>query len=407
MKQDRRRTRKLSTLALTGALVLPALPAPALAGAPAGSGTENSWRDSAPFNQISSATAFLADRGVTFGGFLQLDGSHVLSGGLPDSLAFDAQRLLDINATLDTQKLLGWPGGTLFLDVQSHSGSNVITHQVPALADPDNMDAYAETSVDRAWYQQDLLGQKGQLQLGLMYVDDQFFTVPYGQNFISLDFSSDASISTFVLPTFPKGAWGGDVFLYPDSHLSFAAGLFKDHATELSYDPGGQLLVTEEAWQGRWGGLPLKLQVGAWLDTGRFRRFLGGTVHRAAAVYLVASEKLWQPAGSADRGIGMFLQYGTAPASVAAVRQHIGFGLVWTGLAASRPHDEIGIAFSDSLLTAENRFRYGYESELEGYYQFDASHGWTIQPDFEYWRHPSGGITPPTVLGAVRVMYSF
>ncbi len=385
------RAGKPSTVVLAGALALSALSTPTFAA----------------LGPISSATSVLADHGVTLGGFVQADGSHVFSGGLPDSLGFDEQMLLDIYATANTQRLIGWPGGTLFLDMQSHSGPSVITHQVPAIADPDNMDAYQETSIDRAWYKQELMAHRVQLQVGLMYVDDRFFTVPYGQNFLSLDFSSDASIATFVLPTYPRGAWGGDVFVHPDRSLSFSVGVFNDHETELSYDPGGELIVSEEAWATRWRGLPMKLQVGAWVDTGRFRRFGGGTVHHANGTYLIASDKLWQPGSSTDRGIGMFLQFGSAPAAVAAVRQHIGVGLVWAGPFASRPHDEIGLAFSDSLLTAQSTFTHNYESEIEGYYQFDASHGWTVQPDLEYWTHPGGGNTPATLFGAIRVMYSF
>lgn len=399
-------TRRLA-VALVNALIVTGPPLTVLAAPPAAPASSESWRGVAPFKQLLSFDDFLRSRGVALHGFLQLDGSHVLFGGLPHSLGFDGQHLLDLNLTIDTAKLMGWPGGTLFLDAQSHTGPNVIARQVPALADPDNMDAYAETSVDRAWYRQDVLGSAIQVQVGLMYVDDQFFTVPYGGNFVSLDFSSDASISTFVLPTYPKGSWGGDLFVHPDQHLYFSAGVFRDHETELSYDPGGKLIVSEEGWQSSWRGLPYEVQVGAWTDTGAFRRFQGGLVHHASGVYLVASDKLWQPAGSADRGLGAFLQLGTAPASVAAVRRHLGVGLVWTGPTTARPHDEIGVAFSDSFLTAEDGFSYRYESEIEGYYQIDASHGWTVQPDLEYWQHPGGGTTPDTLLCLVRVMYTF
>ena len=355
----------------------------------------------------SNAAADLESHGVSLGGFLGFDGSHVLSGGLSHPLGFDAQRLFELTLTVDTRKLLGLQSGTLFLDTQSHSGANVITHQVPALADPDNMDAYSGTSLDRAWYQQDLLARKLRVRLGLMYVDDQFFTVPFGQNFVSLDFSSDASISTFVLPTYPKGAWGGDVFVYPGRGASLSMGVFRDHETELPYDPGGELVVSEEAWHGRWRGLPLTLQVGGWMDTGRFQRFEGGVAHQAAGAYLIASGKLWQPAARGDRGIGAFVQYGSAPPAVAVVRQHFGAGVVWTGPWAARPHDELGIAYSDSLLSPRAGLTQGFESEMATYYQFDASHGWTVQPDLEYWRHPGGGDAPDTILGLVRVMLTF
>lgn len=357
--------------------------------------------------QLSRAAAYFADHGIRAGGFVQLDGSHVLSGGLPHPLGFDAQRLLELSVTVDTRKLLGWPGGTLLIDAQSHSGANVITHQVPALADPDNMDAYSETSLDRLWFRQDFLARKLRVRLGLMYVDDQFFTVPFGQNFVSLDFSSDASISTFILPTYPKGAWGADVFAYPDRSVSFSVGVFRDHETELPYDPGGALVVSEEAWRGRWRALPVTIQVGGWIDTGRFHRFAGGWVHHAAGAYLIASGRLWRPSGGAGRGIGAFVQYGSAPPAVAAIRRHFGAGLVWTGPWAARPRDELGIAYSDSRLAARAGSIHGFESEIEAYYRFDASHGWTVQPDLEYWRHPGGGRTPDTVLGIVRVMLTF
>lgn len=360
-----------------------------------------------PPRRAEDVRSRLEDRGVSLGGFVQIDGSHVLSGGLPHPLGFDLQRLLDLSMRINTEPLFGLHGGTLFVDAQSHGGPNVATRQVPALADPDNMDAYSETSIDRFWYQQDWLGHALRARLGLMYVDDQFFTVPFGQNFVSLDFSSDASISTFVLPTYPKGAWGADVFAHTGNGLSFSLGAFRDHETELPYDPGGSLVVSEEAWRGRWSCRPVKLQVGAWIDTGLFRKFGGGMARRASGTYLVASGKLWQPACTSDRGIGVFAQWGEAPALVAAVRRHFGAGVVWTGPWTSRPHDELGLAYSDSQLSAHAAFKHGFESEIEAYYLIDASHGWTVQPDLEYWWHPGAGNAPNTLLGLVRVMLSF
>jgi porin len=359
------------------------------------------------WQQIKRTHDALDQHGVDLSGWVQLDGSTVAAGGQPDPLGFDGQYLIDLTAAIDTAKLVHLPGGTVMLDGQSHSGPSILTHQLPALQDPDNMDAYSETSLDRAWYQQSLWKQRVQMQVGLMYVDDQFFTVPYGSNFVSLDFSSDASVSTFLLPTFPKGSFGGDVQVAATKSLSFSGGAYNDHSTELPYDPGGVLYLTEEAWQSHWHGRPWKLQLGGWRDTGRFVRFAGGAQHHAAGAYAVASSKLWQPQRSQDRGVGLFVQFGTAPPAVANVRSHIGAGLVWTGPWAKRPKDEIGVAFSDSLLTHESNFRHGYENEVEVYYQMHAFHGLTIQPDMEFWQHPSGGAAPNTILALTRIMYTF
>jgi hypothetical protein len=61
----------------------------------------------------------------------------------------------------------------------------------------------------------------------------------------------------------------------PRKGLYFSGGVWSDHSTELRYDPGGDLYVTEEGWGSSGHGLPYKLQVGAWRDTGKFQRFQG------------------------------------------------------------------------------------------------------------------------------------
>jgi carbohydrate-selective porin OprB len=99
--------------------------------------------------------------------------------------------------------------------------------------------------------------------------------------------------------------------------------------------------------------------------------------------------------------------FGAGPESVAAVRRHYGAGVVWTGPFASRPKDELGVAFSDSLLTRKSNFVHGFENEFEVYYQIAAWKGLTVQPDVEYWMHPGGMTTPNTTLVLTRVMYTF
>lgn len=349
--------------------------------------------------------------GIAVSAFLQLDGSKLVSGGLGSPL-FDGQDLLDISVAVDTGKAIGWPGGELFLDLQSHSGPNIALRQIGSIQDPDNMDAGGETSLDRAWFRQNLAGRRVQLQAGLMYVDDQFLTVPYGQDFVSLDFSSDASISTFVLPTFPKGALGADVFYHPSGWFYAAGGVFNGSGnTELPYNPGGVLDITEFGADGRLLGRTDKIEIGAWRHTGRFRRFQGGILPAASGWYLVASQWLFQPpgggAGGNGRGLGAFFQYGAAPPAVAAIRRHLGAGIAWTGPFAARPQDALGLAVSRGGLTRQDTFRHAAETEIEGFYQIHVAPCLTVQPDLEYWSHPGGQRTPNALLALVRLIYRF
>lgn len=373
--------------------------------APAVRASGQTQRPSA-WQQWKAANSALNRHDLEISGWVQLDGSSVAAGGQPNADAFIGQSLIDLAATIDTDKLLHWPGGTLTAEGQAHSGSNILDRQFAAIQDPDNMDAPPGIWLAQLIYQQNLLHKKLQAQAGRMYVDSRFLTVPYGSNFVSLDFSSDGSISTFVLPTYPKGAWGGDVTVAPIKGLSFAGGIYNDHSTELSYDPGGNLLISEEAWQSDWHGKPYKLQIGIWRDTGTFQRFRGGVIRHVSGRYVVVSDKLWQPKDSNDRGVGMFFQYGSAPASVAKLHHHTGAGVVWDGPLKARPKDEIGLAFSDGLLTKQSVFRHGFENEVELYYQLNAGHGLTVQPDVEFWQHPNGE-SPNTLLLLVRAMYTF
>lgn len=328
---------------------------------------------------LARTAARLSPRGIDVAGFLQLDGSSVFAGGQPNPLSFDGQYLLDVSLSFDTQKLVGWPGGTFFLDAQTHGGPSILTHQMPALQDPDNMDAYTTTSVDRARFQQSLWSRMLQLQVGLMYVDDQFFSSPFP--------TGRTSSPSTSLPT-PQSA--------PSSCRRFPR--VPSAATCSS---------TEAGWQSRWRGHRYKIQLGAWRDTGRFRRFDGSLSRLTSGIYGVASAKLWQPEADRDRGLGTFVQFGTGPPSVAAVQRHYGGGLVWTGPLASRPHDEAGFAFSDSVLTTQDAFLHGFENEFEAYYQIAVLSNLTVQPDLEYWLHPGGMGTPNTLLGLTRMVYSF
>lgn len=349
-------------------------------------------------------------RGIRWSGAILADVSHTLHGGLNDHSVL-AQYLLDLRATMKTARLFGWPGGTFFIDFQDHRGPSVQARQVGSIQDPDNMDAYATTGIDRAWYQQDLAGRRLRFRVGLMYVDDQFLTVPYGRDFVSLDFSSDASLSTFVLPTYPRGAFGADLFIYPTRSFYIAAGVFNGHLYQvLPYDPGGKFFITQTGLKGDIAGLPGVLELGAWRHTGTFSRFSGGLQHRAQGWYLVAGLALSHPRGDAagtQRGVGVFFQYGAGPPTVALIRRHVGAGIVWRGAFSGPRRDSLGLGVSDAYLTPDAGLVSGSETVYEAYYRLFVAHGLSVEPDLQYWHHPGGRGTPSALLALIRTQWSF
>lgn len=62
-----------------------------------------------PFQAWADTFSSLQRHGPALRGFLQFDGSHAFSRGLPDLLWLDKQYLLDLDATVDTDALFGLP----------------------------------------------------------------------------------------------------------------------------------------------------------------------------------------------------------------------------------------------------------------------------------------------------------
>ena len=352
----------------------------------------------------------LHSQGIDLSGSILTDVSRNLRGGLTDQGVI-GQYLVDLSAEINTDRLFGWNGGTIFVDVQGHRGPSVQAKQTGSIQDPDNMDAYNVTGIDRAWYQQDLADKRVKLRIGLMYVDDQFLRVPYAQDFVSLDFSSDASISTFVLPTYPRGAFGADTFVFPARSFYIAAGLFDGHLYHvLPYDPGGDFFIAQTGLKGRVMDLPGVLELGMWRHTGTFERFIGGQQHHASGWYLVAGLKVYRPHAPGQqtgRGVGVFFQYGAGPPAVAPISQHFGAGIAWTGPFLERPRDSMGLGVSDARLSAPAGFLSRFETVYEAYYRLSVSRALSVQPDLQYWHNPGGNGIPSALLLLVRTEFRF
>ena len=63
----------------------------------------------------------LSDGGISFDSSLTIDTSRNFQGGLDTSKTL-VRQLFDANATIDTERLFGWKGGTVFVDYQHQSG---------------------------------------------------------------------------------------------------------------------------------------------------------------------------------------------------------------------------------------------------------------------------------------------
>ncbi len=165
----------------------------------------------------------LEKTGLTIGGLLELDTTHVVRGGV-DSDSTLARCLFDLNLTLDTDAAFHWPGGTLFFDFQSHDGSNASAETVGDIQGFDNLDAAHFVQIYQLWYQQKFAGDMFRVKAGKIDANADFSVIEHGKEFLH----SAATYSTTIFPivTYPDPAPGADFFFKPADAFYAGIGAF-------------------------------------------------------------------------------------------------------------------------------------------------------------------------------------
>jgi porin len=109
-----------------------------------------------------------------------------------------------------------------------------------------------------------------------------------------------------------------------------------------------------------------------------------------AAVYNF-EQFLWQPDGSADRGVGLFFTAGVSDGLANPIKNSYTFGLGGKGVGSRRPNDNFGIGFSRTEFSdyfmegLRDRFDIGLEHEdaLEIYYSAEVTPWLTVTPSVQ------------------------
>ena len=343
----------------------------------------------------------LHDKGIDVAGSILLDASRNMTGGLTQDKTA-SRYLLDLNATLDTEKLFGWHGGTLFIDFENHDGDDGSTELTGDVQGFDNIDGRHFTQIYQFWYQQLLVGDTVRIKGGKIDANTDFSVIEHGKEFLN---SSPAySPTVFPMVTYPDPAPGAEVFwspantwyaglgaYYSNQHDTFLT--LSGHPEAIERASGGAFLIGELG--DRWtiaGNLPGHAAIGGWGHTGQFPKFQGGHVEGTGGFYAFGDQSFYHEAladGSA-RDLGLFLQYGASDPSVSQMSQHVGGGVAAAGLVPGRPSDIAGLGISWVKLGDLVGTRYGDETDVELFYRLQLTHWFNFKPDLQYIRHPGG-----------------
>jgi porin len=352
----------------------------------------------------------MEDGGLTIEGSYTGEWTGVWDGGVRRHPT--VRGLLDINATLDLEKVLGWQSASLFADFYWIDG-NSVSADAGDIQGVSNIEGDDRFQIAEVWYQQSFFEGKLRAKVGKIEANSEFAFVNAAGDFINS--SAGFTPTLIALPSYPDPATGLVLSWTPDERFSLTGGFMDGAATVdgvrtgsggpatfFSDDRSGDYFVIAEAnlnWDGGRAGF------GVWHHTGDFAEFSGGESSGTTAFYALAEHRVWK--ADDERGIDLFAQFGWADDEVSDVEWHLGLGAAWQGVCESRPSDATGVYVSFAALSDPA----GYaddETVVEWFYKVQLTGSVSVKPDIQFVFSPSGDSSlDDAVVGGLRVEIAF
>ena len=397
----------------------------------------------------------LSKRGVDF--------EFLYAGSMPDNLAGGLkpgaiyQGALMMMLDLDSQKLLGYSGGTFHASGLWLHGQKPFSDRYVGDLNKVNLLDYPNAA--RLWelsYQQKLFDDQLAFKFGQLSIDRDFIVPEYygsfGQSTLlnQTFFFPSLAFDVFDIPglpprhhglaTTPLAAPGLLMRWRPVKSAYFQAGVYGGNPDQ-SYSgtdfnlssPAGALAYFELGYRlnqdANSPGLEGSYKLGGYYHTGSFVDVYDGVTwafnaqagipqpavrdhHGNYGLYLLAEQQLYRENDKADparQGLVAFFRLSGAPADRNLAQFGIDGGLVYTGLFSSRNWDTLALGASylgisdairraqqDANLLAPGSFVVSdHETALELSYKVQATAWWTIQPSLQYVLHPGGSAAIP------------
>ena len=381
----------------------------------------------------------LSERGFTYYLIYTNDVLSNLSGGTRRGTV--DQGKLEAQFTLDLEKFAGWSNLTLYANVfQTHNTGRMRRDYIGGLNTIAAIEAAPSTRLSELWVERKFLDGAGSFRIGQLVADNEFFFSDLSNMFLQTDWPTITAVNLpGGAPAYPLSTPGARVKFDVTPNMSLLAAVFNgDPAGPCTGDPDTcnrhglnfrlrdpALGVAEAQFRSNQGkddtGLARTVKLGGWSHIGQFadQRFandgsllanpLGSGVpvrHRGDyGFYGVIDQQIYRPRGAAaDGGVSVFGLASITSSDRNLISAQLNGGIIFAGLIPGRPDDRFGVSvlysrFSDGIrafdqdainFTGAPGIVRDYEANIELSYVAQIVPGWTVQPDFQYVRHPSG-----------------
>jgi porin len=408
-------------------------------------------------NDMGGLRTALGDYGISFGLQETSEVLGNVTGGIHTGADYDG--MTEMSVGLDTQKAFGWTGGIFNISALQIHGRNLSTDNLDVLQQASGIEADRSTRLWEMWYQQSFFEGATDIKIGQQSVDQEFMVSQYSSTvFMNMMMGWPMLPSADMYaggPAYPLSSLGVRLRAQPTRSLTVLAGVFDDNPAGGSFYNDSEVRGAE-AWGGAFNlntgalwmaelqyavnqpalgdmvspdhpasGLPGTYKLGFWYDSGAFPDQQYDTLgvplaspmsngdpmmHRGNySVYALADQMVWHPSEEGPRSVGVFARAMAAPPDRNEISASFDGGLVVKDPLPGRDNDNFGVgvgvaqvspalaAYDNEVAFYTNRYYPAQSTEtfVEMTYQYQIAPWWQVQPDFQYFFDPSGGIPNP------------
>lgn len=322
---------------------------------------------------------------------------NVASGGLDRGTVLLDN--IDLQASLDLDRLMGWNGANAFVYALYASG-NSVAERVGDLNGISNNETGEALRLVEAWIDQGFAAGRGSLRFGLYDVSSEFDAGEVRALFmnpahgIGTDYSQSGVNGPSIWPITSLAmrvhyTFEGDVYLRGAIADGVPGNPDFPKRTTIDFKDGDGVLLAVETGLARDGRL---WSLGAWTYSGEVPDLVTGEDRRNAGAYVALEETLLSSASGSGVDLAGSFRVGVANGDVNAVESFISATLVATGLLPSRPADQLGLGVI--LLDGSTGYLSGLanpadrEINVELTYYAQLTDEITLQPDIQWIINP-------------------
>jgi porin len=361
-----------------------------------------------------------------------------VTGGTHRGADYDG--LTQMNLQFDTQRGLGWHGGTFNVSALQVHGRNLSADYLDTLQTASGIEADRSTRLWELWYQQKFLDEdRMDIKIGQQSLDQEFMVSTNALLFVNTMFGWPVVPSADLPgggPAYPLSAPGVRLRAHPNDSITVLAGVFSGSPVLSSNgDPqlrnasgtsfplnNGALAIAEVQYTYPALGsmvyaddnpsLAGTYRLGFWYDSQTFadERFGNVSHHGDFGIYGVVDQTLWVSQEDPDHALSLFVRaMGTPQVDRNLVDFSLNVGFTLHDPIPQRDDDTFGIGMgfahvskdasnADRDLAATVTGNYpirSSETYLEMTYQYQLTPWCQLQPDFQYVFNPGAGILNP------------